>query len=347
MVKSIIKRIIVGVGIALALMFIKGNLMLSVQALSVQNATPSSMYMIDTNGTSTNMNMTTDTTAGLNTTLYGRKFTSAVNRHYFYWNFDNNISSGLDVSQPLDIHFILHTQLTSQYNDPYRVFIIDHNHNTYTCNTQASSNYHNTNANAQVITGTYTNVNCSNIAFSSPTFKVYLMDTFGTTANGYVGISKLTLYPHSSNQAVVDAIDDNTQATQDVNNTLNDDSDADTQGLFSDLSFDYSNTPVSDLITMPITFLQRLNNNFNANCFPITLGRLYGHTITLPCLNIEGRMGQPLSTYADYAMCLFMAFNIAMMCVTIWNNLTSLKDDFDNMYEPRHAYNGKHSGGDS
>ena len=58
-------------------------------------------------------------------------------------------------------------------------------------------------------------------------------------------------------------------------------------------------------------------------------------------------LGSNLYNLIDMAICLFLAYNIGLMCVTIWNNMTSLNDDFDDMYSPKHVYQGKHSGGDS
>ena len=152
----------------------------------------------------------------------------------------------------------------------------------------------------------------------------------------------------SNNQQV---IADNTAKTKhsidETNKTLNDESNANTSGFLQDIHQDYSNNPVSDLITMPISFLQTLNNNVSGSCITWDLGALYGTNLKMPCINIQNILGGWLYNLLDMAICLFLAYNIGLMCVTIWNNLTSLKDDFDDMYSPKHAYQGKHSGGDS
>lgn len=153
-------------------------------------------------------------------------------------------------------------------------------------------------------------------------------------------------YQENGESSIEGAINNSTAATNNQTNTIKDESDANTSGFLQDVQQDYTNNPVSDLITMPITFLQRLNNNINGSCTTWNLGSLLGTNLTMPCINLSNILGSTLYNLIDMAICLFLAYNLGLMCVTIWNNMTSLKDDFDDMYSPKHAYNGKH-GGDS
>lgn len=326
MVKYIIKRIIIGTGIALALMFIKGNLLMTVDAMTVQNATPTSMYMVDYNGTQSNMNMTTFSFTGLNLNLYGRSFTSDVDRFYFYYNFDNN--SHLDISQPLDMHLVMYANFKSNLNNPYRVFIVDANHNAYTCLTEGASRTYN-NSNLIAVTGYYTDVYCSNIALSHGTFKLYIGDSFSTN-QGDIGISKITVYKHGSNQDVVNAVNNNTSATNAVNDSLNDDSidEENAEQAVEDLdTMISSNSNVSDLITMPITMFQTLVNSLDSrSCSSISLGSLYGHNLTLPCIRPSTYLGSGIVNTIDLILCGLFALVIRKKVVDIFNNITSLKD---------------------
>lgn len=128
-----------------------------------------------------------------------------------------------------------------------------------------------------------------------------------------------------------------TQAVQEQTNTIKDDSepsDSDSTGILSNSNMgDDSNSPVSDLITMPITLLTNVSNNINGSCSTWNLGSLFGHNLTLPCINLQSLLGNTLYNLIDMAICLFLAFNVGKLCVTIYNNLTSLKDDYSSMYK--------------
>lgn len=128
-----------------------------------------------------------------------------------------------------------------------------------------------------------------------------------------------------------------TQAVQEQTNTIKDDSepsDSDSTGILSNSNMgDDSNSPVSDLITMPITLLTNVSNNINGSCSTWNLGSLFGHNLSLPCINLQSLLGNTLYNLIDMAICLFLAFNVGKLCVTIYNNLTSLKDDYSSMYK--------------
>ena len=104
---------------------------------------------------------------------------------------------------------------------------------------------------------------------------------------------------------------------------------------------------ISDLLLMPINFLNKLYNGVSGTCTPYRLnfGLTGGNeTITLSCLHLEQIFGSSLWNVIDSLICLFMCYEIAMMCVTIFNDFTSVRDSFDSLYSPRHAKPlGKHT----
>ena len=104
-------------------------------------------------------------------------------------------------------------------------------------------------------------------------------------------------------------------------------------------------TPVTDLLTLPITLLNRYMNSLNGTCSPFDLGELYGSHLIMPCLNIEDRLGSNLWHTIDVFMSFFMVYNIAMLLVSIYNDITDLRDTFSSLYEPQHAtYKPRHGG---
>lgn len=136
----------------------------------------------------------------------------------------------------------------------------------------------------------------------------------------------------SGNQAIVDS-------QNNLNNTLNDDSgvnDTDIDDLFGDIRGN-SSSPVSDLLTLPITLLQAYLDGMNGTCSPYNLGTLYGTSLILPCIDIPGIIGSSLWNVIDALFCLYMIYNIAMMCISIYESFTSLDDSMQLLYSPQHT----------
>lgn len=146
-----------------------------------------------------------------------------------------------------------------------------------------------------------------------------------------------------SNQNTLNDIKNNTKETNDI---LKDDSSVSNDKItdITNIDTNTSNTPVSDFITLPITLLNKYNTSMNISCNSINLGSLLGTDLIIPCINLEQRFGSNLWSIIDKLFSFFMVFNIAMFCVSIFERLTSLHDDFYSAYEPQHAYNGKHGG---
>lgn len=132
-----------------------------------------------------------------------------------------------------------------------------------------------------------------------------------------------------------------------TNDTLTDETAPDTPD-FKDIDIS-SDTPVSDLILMPINYLNKLINVFSGTCSDYVLD--FGifnsdYKLTLPCIKGEKYLGANLWKIIDMFICFFMCFNIGMLAVTIFNDWTSLRDTYDSLYEPKHVYRPKHGGGD-
>lgn len=133
-----------------------------------------------------------------------------------------------------------------------------------------------------------------------------------------------------------------------LNDTLNDTSQPNTNQDISDMEdMVASDTPISDLITMPLTLINAYINGVNSTCSPVNLGNLYGSDLILPCINLEQRFGSNLWGIIDAFFSLFMCYNIGMLFVSAFDGLTSLRDDFEGLYQPRHAdtgYQPRHGG---
>lgn len=133
-------------------------------------------------------------------------------------------------------------------------------------------------------------------------------------------------------------LDDTNQAINDVNDSLNDDTAPDTPD-FSDLDV-ADDSVISDLVTMPITIAEHILDAFNDTCSNYTIPFFNNTTLTLPCFTIGDYVGDNVASVIDLAIILFMIYNIAMLAISAFNDLTSLRDSYDSLYVPQH---GPHS----
>lgn len=134
----------------------------------------------------------------------------------------------------------------------------------------------------------------------------------------------------NGNQAIADGQQQTNQNLQDINNSITDDtgvSDNEISDIFQDLDIS-SDTPISDLLTMPITLVQAYLDGFGGSCSSINLGSLYGTNLIIPCIDLESKLGSGLWTLIDVLFSLFMVYNIAMLVIRIFDDVTSLNDTF-------------------
>lgn len=163
------------------------------------------------------------------------------------------------------------------------------------------------------------------------------------------GLDDLKEQQQQTNEKL-DDLNKNQQETNDklgdLNDSLTDETPPDAPD-FSDINV-ASDKPISDLILMPINFLNRLINGFNSSCsaYSIDFG-IFGsdYVLTLPCLNLQSYLGSGVWHTIDLLICFFMCYNIGMLAVKMFNDFTSMRDTYDSLYEPQHTYKPKHGGG--
>ena len=133
------------------------------------------------------------------------------------------------------------------------------------------------------------------------------------------------IYIAMQNQST--AINNNTQAVNDVNNSINNSSTDNPSGALNDMNSRITdNNVISDLLTLPIRFYQAILNSINATCTPYNLGKLFNTDIVLPCKNIEDILGSGIVTIIDTGLCGLFVFTIRKKFVNIFENITSLRD---------------------
>ena len=135
-------------------------------------------------------------------------------------------------------------------------------------------------------------------------------------------------------------IDKTTDAINDMNDTLKDESgvsNSDLNDLFDDIDDGESNSPVSDLLTMPLTLLNAYITGMSGTCSAFNLGNLYGTNLVFPCINMSDYLGSSLWGLVDSLFCIYMIYNIGMLCISIYEGITSLDDSMQLLYTPQHA----------
>lgn len=124
----------------------------------------------------------------------------------------------------------------------------------------------------------------------------------------------------NGNQSIVDS-------QQEINNTLNDSTtsnpDSDLNTMSSKVA---SNNSITQLLTLPITLFQNVLNNINGTCSSYSLGALYGHNLSLPCINLESILGSTLWGVIDILISGLFILSFRKKMVDIFNHMSSLND---------------------
>lgn len=120
---------------------------------------------------------------------------------------------------------------------------------------------------------------------------------------------------------------------QALNDSINDDSAPDSDSFISDLqNLTPSSTPITDLLTMPLTLMNAMLTGINGTCSTYNLGTLYGVQLSLPCIDLEELLGSGLWTILDGLCAFFMIMGIGRLCIRIYENITSLNDPLNMIY---------------
>ena len=342
MVKNIFVRVVSAILILLAMVlmdkyFSTGLIVSKVNAQNYAISPVNSKYALQ-NGTIANQSITTFTFPNLpGTTFYGYTGT-ASGGYWSYAQYGINLST-ITKKGYYNIDYLFYNNwqgaLLSQYT--FSVF-------TNGAFTTCTANDSNANLGNNEIVKNIISVKCTDVYIDSSQTDALFVNIYPNNAKSYldtIGITKVTFsyLPINDQTGIL-------EQQERTNDLIEDETSPNTNDVLNIDNGSFSNSPVSDLITMPITLLQAINNNSSGACSTWNLGSLLGHTLTLPCINLSNILGSNLYNLIDMAICLFLAYNIGLLCITIYNNLISLKDDFDDMYTPQHTYKPQH-GGDS
>lgn len=308
-------------------------------ALTSRTIRPDQMYSVS-NVNSSNTTEGISTYNILNDTYYGHYF--SIGNSYFaigwYYSTYNNIS--FMYNDVYDLNFTIYHNLYQLPRDgsfaPLRVYISDQNNHQFTCDvTTGFSPEYIIGSNLQQTGGflsNYSTVSCKNVNISSA-FDVILVDTFNTTNGATIAISNLTATQTSN--STLNNIDDSINNTNDKLDDLNDnitnsdtsDSQSSAGSFFEDFtSDDYG---LSDIITMPLTFIKGLSN---ASCYSLDLPFPFvEQNVQIPCMTsiYEKYFGNFLTLYQTITT----GFIAYWVCVNIYRLVKNFKNPDDDKVE--------------
>lgn len=87
-------------------------------------------------------------------------------------------------------------------------------------------------------------------------------------------------------------------------------------------------TPFTNLLMFPVLIFSYFSNSMSNTCSPVVLGSLYGHELSLPCLNLPNYLGLTLWNIIDLLFVFYMIYNIAHLFIGILEDITELRSPF-------------------
>lgn len=327
---KIIKRIIVGVGIALVLSaFSKYGLIGNVYAYSVYNIqTDQIQYGVQGSSSVYTPSLQSHTITGVpHTTFNGATLNNTTDISWIKYRF---ASTGLPYQNArFNMSFVLlQTYFQSQHNQPLVVYLVNSKNDHYTCSVNSGSNDRSSSETAVNHTMSYSStVYCQDIGLATGNFYVIVNGSVTTSNPHKFGISQMSVWNINDSQGTIDAINNNTQATQQINNTISDSATDDPTSDIGNMSNkNASNGSITQLITLPITMYQSILNATSGSCSSFNLGNLLGTNITLPCINLQNVLGSTLFGIIDILISGLFILSFRKKMVDIFNHMTSLND---------------------
>lgn len=131
-------------------------------------------------------------------------------------------------------------------------------------------------------------------------------------------------------QSVAQVQESITQVQQElssIDNTLNDSSVDSSDSTINSLKDKIpTNSVISDLLLLPVRFLQNFVNALGSSCSRFSLGTLYGTELFMPCINIENYLGSGIWTTIDLIISGLFIYALRKKFIEIYQNLTNLRN---------------------
>lgn len=149
---------------------------------------------------------------------------------------------------------------------------------------------------------------------------------------------------NQNTQSIINGQQETTDAVNGLKDSITSEDSADLSNLDIELN---ENDPLSNLLMLPVNLANVIIQATSGSCEDYSFGQLFGHNLKLKCIDFPSLLGSNLYHTIDILIAFFMIYQLFMMCITIYNDITSLRDGFDDLYTPAHeGYKTKHGGGE-
>lgn len=181
--------------------------------------------------------------------------------------------------------------------------------------------------------GSYINIP---VAFENPSGDMYFYGyhlevlglSDGLTKNDVQSvINSSGLATANSVNEVKQGVNEVKQELGNIDDTLNDSSVDSSDDTINNLKNKIpTNSVISDLLLLPVRFLQNFVNALGSSCSSFSLGSLYGTELFMPCINIENYLGSAIWTTIDLIISGLFIYALRKKFIEIYENLTNLKN---------------------
>lgn len=299
--KYILTRIVIGVGIALILMYLKGGLIADVHALQVKSF-------------STSNNSNYASCQNCNIINESWNWNSGLTNVGGYLNMNLAITSSASSADIISTPVIVRVKADDFW---------------FNCSINGVTNNNLVMSTAPNLIQAIYSLSCPVQLGNNGQFQNIYIQVNGHSASYLSLYSPINFVYDDGNSTIVSAIEDNTDAINETNDTLKDDSidDSKAESDIDDMKDKVaSNGSITQLLTLPITLYQSILNSLNGSCSSFSLGSLYNHNLTLPCINLQNLLGSTLYNIIDILCCGSFILVFRKRMVDIFNHMTSLND---------------------
>lgn len=190
------------------------------------------------------------------------------------------------------------------------------------------------------ITSVVTLTNETNL--SGLTYSLRANSSIGSAPYGNTIYTQLSLLDTSVeltndlNSAILNSINSNQQITNDKLNEVKEEQNKTNQILTDDTIDDNikfntddltDESGIQDLLLMPLTLMNAVNNGFNSSCSPFSLGSLYGHDLSLQCFTISDIVGSSLSGIIDVLISGMFIYAFSKHLRKVFDRTTNLENE--------------------
>ena len=258
-------------------------------------------------------------------------FTDTTNNYNVYWYSYRYQCSRLDVSSNFN-NFMVRVLYGGLYNQTYTYL------NYLTINATTLIDLNNITAGDQAIINS-NNQNAQRIIDA-------MANVWNNVDEAKAAIEAMDQQLHSDMSRMITQAE---QANIDMLAEITNEDDADADILFDGIEdLMPSNTPITNLISMPFTMYNSMLNGLNGTCstWYIETGPLLGNSyFEFPCINLSRRLGSDAWTWnglslwniIDFFGFIFLIYEIVMLMINGYEMIISLNDPWEELYVPQHG----------